>query len=227
MIASRSGRCVAFDLDDTLYDEIDFVRSGFAAAAAVIVERFGFDGRAQLEERLASRRLDGAFQSVLDAAGLPPTAMELMLAAYRLHVPTLEMPRELHVALIALRERDGAVACITDGRSVTQRHKLQALGLAGILDPVLISEETGHGKPDAHNFREVMRRVEAREFWYIADNPAKDFVAPNALGWMTVAVDRGKRIHDLPARAFPSDHLARRQAVLLDLVRELASMPVS
>jgi putative hydrolase of the HAD superfamily len=227
VIASRSGRCVVFDLDDTLYDELDFVRSGFAAVSAVIVDHFGFDARALLEGRLASRLLEGAFQSVQDALGLPPRAMDLMLATYRFHVPTLEMPRELHDALMALRERDGAVACITDGRSITQRHKLQALGLAGLLAPVLISEETGHGKPDAHNFREVMRRVEAREYWYIADNPAKDFVAPNALGWITVSVDRGKRIHDLPARAFPLDHLAQRQADLLNLVRELAVMPVS
>lgn len=226
MIRSRSGRCVVFDLDDTLYDEIDFVRSGFAAAAAVIADHFGVDAHAVLDGCLTSRRLDGAFQSVVEAAGLPPSAIDLMLAAYRLHVPTLEMSPELRDALIALRERDGAIACITDGRSLTQRNKLQALGLAGILDPVLISEETGHAKPDAHNFREVLRRVKAREFWYIADNPAKDFVAPNALGWITVSVDRGKRIHNLPAPAVPADHFARRQAVLLDLVRELATMPV-
>ena len=36
VIQSRTGRCVVFDLDDTLYDEIDYVRSGFRAVAIAV-----------------------------------------------------------------------------------------------------------------------------------------------------------------------------------------------
>jgi len=48
--------------------------------------------------------------------------------------------------------RDGVLGCITDGRGTTQRNKIAALGLGGTFDVLLISGETGHGKPDPYNF---------------------------------------------------------------------------
>ena len=225
MIRSHTGCCIVFDLDDTLYDEIEFVRSGFQAVADAVWARFGVDCRGLLRERVQTRRLEGAFQAAV-LAGLPAVALDFMLETYRTHRPSIK-PRDGVAALLAfLKDRDGVVGCITDGRGVTQRAKVAALGLEGVLDPLLISEETGHAKPDPYNFREMARLVQAHTFWYVADNPLKDFVGPNALGWTTVGIDapRGIRQHGRAMLAPP--HLPRHQLALAEALALLSQLPL-
>lgn len=221
MIRSRTGRCVVFDLDDTLYEEIDFVRSGFSAVADAVQRRFGYDCREILNERLNSRRLEGAFQAAITAGELPAESLVLMLDAYRMHQPFLRLRSGVHEAFTELKRQDGVVACITDGRGRTQRNKIAALGLGDILKPVLISDETGHCKPDPHNYREIMRLVEADDFWYVADNPAKDFIAPNTLGWTTVGIDVTDGIHPRSRTRLPPEYLPRHQLSLPEALHQL------
>ena len=59
----------------------------------------------------------------------------------------------------------------------------------------MISEEFGTAKPSLGNF-EVFHQFKTAKYYYIADNPSKDFVSPNALGWQTIClVDAGNNIH--------------------------------
>lgn len=194
MIHSLTGRCVVFDLDDTLYEEHAYVVSGYEAVSAAVRARYDTDCSAILSSRSADRSYEGAFQDIIAHFGLPDDAAGFMMKTYRDHLPTLEIEPFVLGGLEALKRQDGVVGCITDGRSFGQRAKIDALGLAAILDPVLISGETGHAKPELFNFEEMMRRVDARDFWYVADNVAKDFVAPNRLGWTTVGVRRTRSV---------------------------------
>ena len=43
------------------------------------------------------------------------------------------------------------------------------------------------------------------EYFYVADNPKKDFIVPNKLGWRTVMIedDQRKRIHLIPDNLEP------------------------
>jgi putative hydrolase of the HAD superfamily len=84
---------------------------------------------------------------------------------------------------------------VTDGYSKTQRNKLKALEIEELFDLVVISEEFGSAKPSEANFA-VFHQFKTDQYYYIADNPAKDFVSPNALGWQTIClIDAGKNIH--------------------------------
>lgn len=210
-----------FDLDDTLFQEIDFVRSGFSAVADAVQRRYDFDCGKLLSEHLETRRLGGAFQAVATAGGLPPDSLPVMLEIYRVHEPVLSLQPAVREALTALKLMDGVVGCITDGRSSTQRNKIAALGLADVLDPVMISEETGYGKPDPHNFQEIMHLVDARHFWYIADNPRKDFIAPNALGWTTVGVEASDGIYSHAGADISPEHLPQHELALSEALRHL------
>lgn len=221
MIVSRSGHCVVFDLDDTLYDELAFVSSGFRAVAAGLRCAFGIDCSGLLEERFNARQLTDAFQCVAERFGLPTDSVALMVSTYRDHVPDIGLRKGIVELLTDLKHRDGVLACITDGRSVTQRNKLDALGLSKAFDLVLISEETGHGKPDEHSYREVMRQVSANEYWYVGDNPAKDFVAPNALGWRTVQVECELNVQAGIAPVVPVGYAAEVRCRVTELARVL------
>lgn len=206
MIASRSGRCVVFDLDDTLFDEIDYVRSGYYAVASALRAAFGADCQAALLNRAAADAFDDAFQSVARDFALPNGSVELMIETYRTHRPVLRPRLGVLELLEQLKAVDGVLGCITDGRSVAQRAKIDALGVGSLLDVLLISEETGHNKLQLHNFEEMMRRVTAAEFWYVADNCAKDFVIPNTLRWRTLGLRNACTVRRVDAAEWPPHH---------------------
>ena len=87
------------------------------------------------------------------------------------------------------------MAILTDGRSFTQRNKIFALGLQSF--PVFISSEWSETKPSLGRFLEIQKSFKAEQYIYVGDNPSKDFIAPNELGWLSFGIqDNGRHIHD-------------------------------
>ena len=121
------------------------------------------------------------------------------LQIYRMHKPNIRLSKSAVSALNSLKSPECIIGLITDGRSVQQRNKVEALGLnRWIIDEdFLISEEFGSEKPTSANYEYFMKRYpESDEFMYVGDNLKKDFIAPNALGWQTVCLkDDGRNIH--------------------------------
>ena len=61
-----------------------------------------------------------------------------------------------------------------------------------------LGEDRAYFKPHPMAFERVAAAigVPGDRFVYVGDNPAKDFVAPNAMGWTTVQIVRDGGIHD-------------------------------
>lgn len=120
-------RGVVFDLDDTLYPELDFTRGGLAAAAAALAERFSLDARdveAALEGELAAVLAGTAetghiFDNVLEAYGLPADQETIvwLLSTYRGHAPALAPYPDVVPTIEALRgsARGGAADTVAGG----------------------------------------------------------------------------------------------------------------
>lgn len=185
--------CVIFDLDDTLYKEIDFVESAYRAIAEWLNISAAFEA---LRDTYA-RGLN-PFESLIGRYSLSVTKEEL-LNVYRYHKPELNLPDGSLEVLEYLKLHNVPMGIISDGRSITQRNKIEALGLKDYIcdKNVVISEEFGSEKPDRRNYRYFQNLYpEIETFVYIADNPRKDFVAPRALGWKTIGLlDDGRNIH--------------------------------
>ena len=199
------GKVVVFDLDDTLFRERDFCRSGFHflcdpnAYRAIDTDDYpSQDQLASLEKRMdeaLSKRenpfshFDSFFSPIALNKG---SAWDLQrhIDAYRSHLPSrLNFAGGVEDTLIRLAAQGIKMALITDGRSKTQRNKIKALGLDRFLAPelILISEETGCDKHSKDMFATVVRYFpEARCFYYVGDNPEKDFYWPNLLGWTSI-----------------------------------------
>ena len=180
MAAARPSRTVVFDLDDTLYAEADYVLSGKRALR-------------ELMSKLYARQIDDAVLNQADfisglcrAADLPGAAAQTLIWHYRLHLPAIALRPGAADLIERLRSDGNRVCIITDGRSVTQRLKIAALGLD--VDGVYISEEVGAEKPDPASFLEVERDWPAETYVYVADNVAKDFVVPRARQWLSVGL---------------------------------------
>lgn len=186
-------RVFIFDLDDTLYKEIDFLKSAYREIAKVVGHPEACDF--MLDSYLYG---DNAFKCVIDKYNLSYTVKQL-LVIYRNHKPSISLDPST-VATLDVLKASGAIMCLlTDGRSVTQRNKIEALGLAHWFSPddILISEEFGHSKPSMKCYHYFINRHPDAEFVVIGDNPAKDFITPNKLGWTTICLcSNGQNIHD-------------------------------
>lgn len=188
---------VVFDLDDTLYKEIDYLYSAYHEIAGYLCAG-GHVPDDPFPRMLGwYRQGRNVFQSLNDYYGLDIPIVSL-LALYRNHVPNIALDPEVEQTLSELC-RDGCVlGLISDGRSITQRNKIAALGLDRFVrdDCIIISEEIGSEKPDALNYLAIQQKFPGRRFFYVGDNPQKDFIAPNSLKWMTICVlDDGRNIH--------------------------------
>ena len=185
-------KVVCFDLDDTLYKEIDFVESGFR----LIVES---EKRPDLLPKMMGWRERGedVFFNLNKAIGKETSKSEY-LKIYRFHIPKITLSEGVEETLNQLKGREVILGLITDGRSETQRNKIKALGLDRWFDNdnVIISEEFGSEKTDERNFRYYLNKYPGAEYTYVGDNPKKDFIAPNQLGWGTIMLkDNGRNIH--------------------------------
>ncbi|WP_343549260.1 HAD family hydrolase [Ralstonia sp.] len=202
MTISKSEKVVVLDLDDTLYKEADYRQSGFRAVCREIEVLYGKSLARDLEED----RGDGDVLELLcQRAGLPLSVKESLLWIYRLHTPDIFLTEDVQHVLKQL-EQKYPIIVLTDGRSVTQRKKILALGLQRL--PVYISEDHCSAKPDSLRFEIIMKDYTAREYVYVADNPRKDFIAPNRLRWRTIGLRGDERnIHSQVCEGLVSEML--------------------
>lgn len=182
---------IVFDLDDTLMYEIDYLKSAYRQIAAVLDRQ----NRKRLYDEMWAMYRQGADVFKELSCRFPDYSKEVLLKRYREHFPDIE-PTPGAKELMAFCKGRYKMGLLTDGRSLTQKNKLKALGMAKDFDKIIISETFGSEKPDERNFRAFMKGKE-RAYFYIADNTRKDFIAPNILGWDTICLlDQGCHIHD-------------------------------
>lgn len=193
---------IVFDLDDTLYSEREYAYSGFTAVAEAFADRLGDprDSAASMRRLFDSEHRARVFNALLVELGLNEEfkLVAAMIEVYRSHRPAIRLHNDAEVVLKKLRP-EYRLGLLTDGRSSTQGLKIDALGLRDRFDAILITSELGpgFGKPSLRPFEFISTclQVVGSRTVYVADNPAKDFVGPNALGWMTVQIRRADGVY--------------------------------
>jgi putative hydrolase of the HAD superfamily len=200
-------RLIVFDLDDTLYPERDYVYSGFEAVARAFDAemRPPFDLAARMKQVFESGNRSRVFDSVLADLHRPAdaTLIQRMVDVYRNHQPGIRLFADADAALNRLTGRF-TLALLSDGYLAAQRRKVDALELTERVDSIVLTDELGrdYWKPDPRAFQRLTSdfKLSGRQCAYVADNPSKDFVAPNLLGWRSIMVRRpGALYADRPA----------------------------
>lgn len=194
-------RVLVFDLDDTLHSERAFALSGFRAAERWAEGELGVGGLVDTMTRLLDEgHFRELFQMVL-AERLPahrPEQLEAFIAAYRDHEPEITLYDDADAALSHFGAL-GPLGLITDGSHAVQERKVRVLGLDPRLQHRIYTYALGRAfakpHPRAFELMEAALGSPGDTFVYVGDNPAKDFVAPNARGWLTIQVMRPQRIH--------------------------------
>lgn len=190
-----------FDLDDTLFPELDYARSGLRTAGAYLESEYGCEGASDRLVDLLEAGVRGEhFDIVIEEYDLDPSLLPELVRIYREHEPDIDFfPHAIDV-LREAREL-GPVAILTDGYRSTQRRKIEALELESRVDFVVVTDELNGEetwKPAPTGYRRIMRHfeVDGEACCYVGDNPEKDFVAARRLGWTTILFDRPDQMYE-------------------------------
>lgn len=191
-------RAVIFDLDDTLYREMDYVESGFSQVAVYLEERFGVDGSAtkarflELLERNGRGRIfdDWIRECQLEGAVAPSELVQV----YRGHTPSIALYPDVEPALTRLRSSGVLLGIITDGCLAVQQMKIRLLGLPRLVEDIVCTDAEGdeYAKPNPKVFSDAVERlgVQASDSIYIGNDPKKDFSGPKSIGMYSAHIAR-------------------------------------
>jgi putative hydrolase of the HAD superfamily len=195
---------VVFDLDDTLYDEIDYCRSGFASVAQFLAKlpkalttKRVFDC---LWEQFTAGNRTKTFNAALDELGISynDDLIQKLVEVYRNHVPKITLPDESGNILDQLTGKY-TLALLTDGFLPAQQLKVQALKIEKYFKCIIYTEQLGRQfwKPSTAGFEKLMQNLNTKpqNTVYVADNVQKDFIAPNKLTISTIQIIRPARLH--------------------------------
>tara|TARA_Y100000589_G_C27003393_1_gene567749 strand:- start:14 stop:679 length:666 start_codon:yes stop_codon:yes gene_type:complete len=185
---------IVFDLDDTLFSEREYFFSGISYVEEFISDLYKvpFYGEILKAHKKGVKDLWGWSSKKL---GLPLAAKESFLWLYRNHKPKINLFPGIVDLINELNKLDSKVLILTDGRSVSQRLKIEALNLNRL--PVFISEEYSSIKPNKKRFLYIQNTWKGSKFVYIGDNANKDFIAPKDLNWLCIGADWCKeKIHN-------------------------------
>lgn len=192
-----------FDLDDTLYDELEFVRSGLLAVAKWGHKKFGWDIDESYKKMLSILEDKGrghVFDDWLEGNGSVREAVKI----YRHHKPSIKLWKEAENLLNTISNRN--IYLVTDGHKIVQANKIKALGITPLFQHCYITHRYGiaHAKPSTYCFELIKKRegCEWKDMAYIGDNPSKDFVNLNPLGVKTIRVRTGQHAKKLAKRNF-------------------------
>lgn len=191
-------KAVLFDLDDTLYSEMEFVKSGFRAVSRYLASRHHLNEDVLFTQMLDILQRDGrgrVFDSLLHSLGLYSEGeVRLLVYLYRTHRPTIHLYEGALPTLGLLKDRGMLVGILTDGMASIQRRKIATLGLESLFDVIVCTDELGREcwKPSTVPYKIVLNllHVSPLEAVYVGDDPSKDFIGPNSMGMLTIQVKR-------------------------------------
>lgn len=182
---------LVFDLDDTLYNEIEYLKSAYWYICSELTEK----DTEILYNHVFSiyRNGDNPFLYLAEKFDV---SIDYLIFQYRNHFPTIKPFPGVLELLQGIKKRQGKIGIVTDGRTVTQSNKLKALGIWNLIDCCIISESVGTEKPSKRNFKLIEKDLKVSKYFYFGDNFKKDFITPAYLGWHTIGlIDNGLNIH--------------------------------
>ena len=180
-----------FDLDDTLYKELEFLKSAYMFIANILESHIK---KNIYDEMINYYHNEESTFDIIKQKYKFPYSINQLVEMYRTHVPKLKLSLDTKFFLDYLKNNNIKMGLITDGRSVTQRNKIKSLKIGSFFEKIIISEEFGFSKPSIEIFNNFNEKK--YNYIYVADNTSKDFLTPNKIGWITCCLlDNGVNIH--------------------------------
>ena len=190
---------VLLDLDDTLFDQRQWLDGAWDAVAEAAVA-FDLDPVRFADELRRVCALGSWRGRIIDRAlaglGRPDVPVAPLVSVFLGHrAERLEPFPGVRTALVELGARH-RLALVTDGAPDGQRDKLRALGLQDAFDVVVLSDLLGreHRKPSPRPFQVALEllAVDASRALMVGDRPDKDVLGAVRAGLRVVRVRTGE-----------------------------------
>ena len=229
---------ILFDMDDTLYDQIEPFKKAYDT---LFGNRFDIDIIDLFEAR--SVRGDEVFelaqsgkmpmdemhiyriQKAFEDLGCTVTAEE-SLAYQHLYAENqskIAMTDTIRSLLDLCLQNGVRIGMVTNGPSGHQRKKIRALGAQRWFDnkDIIISGECGVSKPEVGIFRAAEKQMGLRpeEIIFVGDNYQNDIVGAKRAGWRAIWIN--KRGQDISGEAYQPDEIVADEAGLKRCVERL------
>ncbi len=190
---------IVFDLDDTLYDEITYVRSGFKAVAEFLTNKLNIPTNEIYNSFIKILTENGrgrVFDIYLDSINKKnKTLIIKCLSVYRTHKPSIELSTSAIKVRNYLIAKNYTIYIVTDGNKIVQKNKIEALDVKKYVKKTLPTHNYGtdKAKPSIYCFELISKweKVDFCELVYIGDNPNKDFVNLKKNNAKTIRINQG------------------------------------
>lgn len=173
-------KLIVFDIDDTLYDELDYVKSGYNVVSKYIEKKYRVNKVYERLTKLFQKSSKNVFNRLLDSLNIEYTKEDIiyLVEMYRNHTPNIKLSNDVIKTLKELRN-NYKLAIVSDGNYKTQKLKVDALGLMEYFDKIVLTDKHGkeYWKPNIKSFEMLSNdfKIEFCDIYYVGDNPNKDF----------------------------------------------------
>lgn len=196
MEVMKNIKAAIFDLDDTLYPEIDYITSGFNCVAKYLKTKIDIDTKDIFEQLsyLFKENMFNVFDRFLEENNYKnEVLLNECIEIYRKHYPDIKLFPDSELVLCWLKNQNFKIGIITDGRPEGQWNKIRALNIKKYTDYIIVTDELGgvkFRKPNDIPYKIMLEKlgIDPEESVYIGDNPSKDFITSNKLGMNTIMV---------------------------------------
>lgn len=220
-------RAVIFDLDDTLYNEKEFVYSGFMSVAKFLSNKYKIDKIILYNDMVWCLNIQGRgkiFDYVCQKYSLKED-IDKLVKIYRYNKPDITLYDDAYKILEIYKEKY-KLGLITDGNKDVQWNKIKVLGIEKYMDKIIVTDDYGedYWKPSVKPFKMMLEyfHVYPEQIIYVGDNPNKDFIPCKKLGINSVRIIRnvGNYANTFLDKEYEADYNIKSLLELDDILKK-------
>jgi putative hydrolase of the HAD superfamily len=179
---------LVFDLDDTLYREINFIESGYRAVARHVADNLNCNFEtlfSTMNDTFNTSGCQKVMSMVRERLSGDSMPIDELVTIYRQHRPIIQLYPGYYDLLQNL-SRQYRLGIIMDGMPDVQERKAHALRLEEVVENIIYTWELGEEKqkPHPHSFILMLKflQTDSRNVLFIGDNPSKDCIGAHNVG---------------------------------------------
>ncbi|WP_186429901.1 HAD family hydrolase [Clostridium sp. BSD9I1] len=219
---------VAFDLDDTLYNEKDFVFGAFKEVSEYLSAKYNLNSEdvyIDMINILQSHGRGKIFNIICDNYNINED-IKALVQVYRNAKPKLKLYED-SVEILNKLKYNYKLGLITDGLGYVQWNKIKLLEVEKYFDNIIVTDDLGreYWKPHIMSFKNMAEKFNflPSECVYIGDNPNKDFYGAKKLGYKTIRLIReaGDHIHVRLDSEYEADYEVSSLNEIISIIEEI------
>lgn len=189
---------IIFDLDNTLYDVEQYFSGAFKVISEYIAKKHKID-----QEKIYNKLMElwkkktssypYLFNDMLKFFDLEKE-LNRVVEMFNDYEGKFKPHYGVIPTLKKLKKRGYKLGIITDGNVERQKRKIKSLGIMDFFDIVILTKEVNSSKLSEIPFQKAINKlgVEAKNSFYVGDNPLIDFKCAKKTGMKTVRILKGE-----------------------------------